>query len=105
MEAPDFLPLGSVVSVRGNTKKMMVIARGLALKQEDELKYIDYGACLYPEGMIGDTVIYFNHEAIQKVVHEGYSDDDNKLHLETLTESLKNVTLEKADPKPFQPTA
>ena len=104
METPEFLPLGSIVVVRGNTKKMMVIARGLALKQEGEFKYFDYGGCLYPEGMLGDAVIYFNHNAIQRVVSEGYTDDDNALHLETLNENLKDVDIEKGDPPPYQMT-
>jgi len=102
METPDFLPLGSIVNVKGNTKKMMIIARGLGIKQEGILKYYDYGACLYPEGMVGDTLMYFNHNGIQRVFFEGFSDDDNLMHLETLTENLRDSTIEKGDPKPLQ---
>ena len=102
METPEFLPLGSVLVIRGNTKKIMITARGLALKQEGVLKYFDYGGCLYPEGVIGDTVVYFNHNAIQKVFFEGYVDDDNQLHLDTLRENLKGLTIEKGDPPPYQ---
>ena len=102
MKTPDFLPLGSIVIVRGSTKKLMIISRGLALSQDIGLRYYDYGACLYPEGLMGDTVIYFNHEGIQKVVHEGYADDENDLALESLAESLKYVEIEKGDPAPLK---
>lgn len=102
MEAPDFLPLGSIVVVRGNTKKVMIISRGLALAQDEGPRYYDYGACLYPEGLMGDAVIYFNHEGIQKIVHEGYVDEDETLILDSLGESLKYITIEKGDPVPLK---
>jgi hypothetical protein len=102
MESPDFVPLGTICVVKGNTKKLMVIARGLALQHEGKMQYYDYGACLYPEGLMGDQVIYFNHDAIQKTVHEGYADEDNELLLENLKENLKTVTLEKGNPPPYK---
>jgi hypothetical protein len=102
MESPEFLPLGSVCSVKGNTKKLMVIARGLALQQDDGVRYFDYGACLYPEGLIGDQLAYFNHDAIQRVVAEGYADEDDALHLEALAESLSHVEMKKGDPAPYK---
>lgn len=101
MEAPDFLPLGSIVVTKGSTKKIMIIARGLAVTQAEGPRYYDYGACLYPEGLIGDQVIYFNHEVINKVFFEGYTDDDEALAIENITEGLKYVTLEKGDPQPY----
>lgn len=36
----------------------------------------DYGACLYPEGVVGENLIYFNHEDIFKIVQEGYTNDE-----------------------------
>lgn len=105
METPDFLPLGSIVIVRGSTKKLMVISRALALSQDVGMRYYDYGACLYPEGLMGDTVVYFNHEGIQKVVQKGYADKENDLVLENLAESLKYVDIEKGDPEPLKAPA
>ena len=103
MESPEFLPLGSIVAVKGNVKKLMIIARGLALMQPEGQRYYDYGACLYPEGLIGDKVIYFNHEAINKTFYKGFIDDDEAMALENLADTLKYVTLEKGDPQPFNP--
>ena len=101
METPEFVPLGTICIVKGNTKKLMVIARGLALRQDEGLRYFDYGACMYPEGLLGDQVIYFNHNAIQKIVSEGYRDEDNELLLETLKDNLEALDMIKGDPKPF----
>lgn len=100
MECPEFLPLGSIVIVRGSAKKIMIVSRGVALAQQEGMRYYDYGACLYPEGLMGDTVLYFNHEGIHKVVSEGYADEENDIILENLAESLKHVEIEKGDPAP-----
>ena len=58
----------------------------IAAPVKGDLYRFDYGACLYPEGMVGDSLIYFNHEDVFKVVQEGYSDDDNELMLEHIAE-------------------
>lgn len=105
MEVPSFLPLGSVVVVRGSTKKLMVIARALALRQKGGPCYYDYGGCLYPEGLLGDRVAYFNHDAIQHVFFEGFTDADNDLMLENLRENVSKVTIRKGDPAPIVPPA
>ncbi len=102
MEAPEFVSLGTICIVKGNTKKLMVIARGVALKLSEGLRYFDYGACAYPEGLMGDQVIYFNHDTIQKVVFEGFTDEDNELMLENLSQSIKVLDMEKGSPKPVQ---
>ncbi len=103
MNAPEFLPLGSVVIVKGSTKKLMVISRAIAIPQNEGARYYDYGACLYPEGLLGDQLAYFNHDAIQKVVFEGYENEENELILETLKENLSKVSIKKGDPTPFDP--
>ncbi len=103
MNVPEFLPLGTVAIVKGSTKKLMIISRAVAIPQEEGLRYYDYGACLYPEGLLGDKLAYFNHDAIQKVVAKGYEDEENELILETLKENLSGVTMEKGDPAPFDP--
>lgn len=103
MEAPEFLPLGSMVVVKGSTKKVMIIARGLAVMQAQGQRYYDYGACLYPEGLIGDQVIYFNHDVVNRIVFKGYTDEDEGIALENIAEALKHVTIEKGDPMPFRP--
>ncbi|MDI9590537.1 MAG: DUF4176 domain-containing protein [Acidobacteriota bacterium] len=101
MESTGFLPLGTVVVLKGNPRKFMIIARGVVVKQPDGSFYYDYGSCLWPEGLLGDRVAYFNRDAIHKVVSRGYADGDDELMQENLAESLKKVHVPKGDPKPL----
>lgn len=78
-----FLPLGSIVILNGSVKKLMIVARGSIVGDD----FFDYGAFMYPEGMIDSNTAYFQHDDILKVVHEGYTDDDNALVLEILNDA------------------
>lgn len=94
-EKKSFLPLGSVVILTGSVKKLFIVSRGSIV----ENKFYDYGALLYPEGMIDTNIAYFNHDDILKVVHEGYSDTDDQLILEILNDAyMRARTGEQADP-------
>jgi hypothetical protein len=77
------LPQGSIVILKGAVKKIMIITRGNIVKD----KYFDYGAVLYPEGMIDENVAYFNQEDIMKIVFEGHSDEEDKLFLNALSDA------------------
>lgn len=78
-----FLPLGSVVILKGSVKKLLIVSRGSIV----EGAFFGYGAFMYPEGMIDTNIAYFNHDDILKVVHEGYTDADNDLVLEILSDA------------------
>ena len=97
MSEAKMLPLGSVVILKGNVKKMMIIARLIALPVKGQVYRFDYGACLYPEGMVGDNLIYFNQEDIFKVVQEGYTDDDNEIMLENIEAMLQQTDIPKGN--------
>lgn len=98
MEQVDYLPLGSIVVVRGGVKKTMIIARGLAAKIDGSTVVFDYGGCLYPEGLLGENILYFNHADIAKVVFEGYNDEDNFLMVENINNWLKETPYERGNP-------
>lgn len=87
-----YLPLGSIVVMNGGVKKFVIIARGLQVNVNGNLHFFDYGACMYPEGLMGDQVMYFQHEDIRKVVFEGFSDEDNEL----MVEQIQKACLENA---------
>ncbi len=93
MSEIKLLPLGSIVILKGSTKKMMIISRVIAAPIKGEIYRFDYGACLYPEGMLGDSLIYFNGEDIMKVVHEGFTDEDNELMLENINDVLNKTDI------------
>lgn len=63
---------------------MLIIARMIAAPVKGDFYRFDYGACLYPEGVVGENLIYFNHEDIFKIVQEGYTNDENELMLENI---------------------
>lgn len=96
-EKINFLPLGSIVIINGGYRKYMIMARGVAVNVNGKDNYFDYGACLYPEGMIGDKVIYFQHSDVNKIVHEGYSDDDDIVMVENINTAFYNMKLTHAD--------
>lgn len=101
IEAPEFLPLGSVVSLEGNEKKMMVTGRALVVEGETGREYYDYAFCLYPEGMLGDAVIYSNHENIEKVHAQGFADYEEIEAITRIKEALEQIEVPKAKPQPI----
>lgn len=71
-----FLPIGSVVLLKGGTKKAMVTGF-CSVVAEDKTKMYDYTGCVYPEGYIDfNQICLFNHEQIEKVFHYGYADEE-----------------------------
>lgn len=96
-EKVEFLPLGSVVVINGGVKKYLIVARGLKLNIDGKELYFDYGACLYPEGMMGDRLMYFQHTDIYKVVFTGFEDDDEKMMRENIQRALETSNIERAD--------
>lgn len=94
-----YLPLGSIVIIDGGVKKLMVTARAVAAQYDGSMKNFDYGACLYPEGIVGDSLLYFNHEDIMKVVSKGYQDEDDALMQDNLKKWAAENGYERADIK------
>ena len=78
MQKIDYIPLGSIVLLKGGSQKLLVISRALNVRRGDKDYFFDYGGVLYPDGLTGDQMAYFQHENIAKVVFEGYSDVDSE---------------------------
>ena len=77
MEFEKYLPIGTVVLLKGGRKRI-VIVRFLVISKEDKKMY-DYGGVLYPEGFISsDRTILFNHDQIDKVYYVGLEDEEHK---------------------------
>jgi hypothetical protein len=81
-----YLPIGSIVLLKGGTKRIMIYGR-----QQKELKsdkVWDYIACLYPEGNLNEEYMYlFNHDQIEKVFFIGFQDEEE---IEFVNETLKS---------------
>lgn len=90
MEKNKLLPLGSVVYLKEGTKKVLIIARGLIAKNGDGVVFFDYGGVPYPEGLQDDKMAYFQHDAVSKVVFNGYSDFDDEATVEKINAYIDN---------------
>jgi len=81
------LPLGSIIIPKEGEKKLMIISRVTHIEGHG---IFDYTLSLWPEGYIDEEQIYFlNHEDIERIVHQGYSDAEDMeivLKLSGLTE-------------------
>lgn len=88
-----FLPIGTVVLLKGATKKVMITSYLIFAKGENaEKKMYDYGGCPYPEGIIeSNFAVGFDHEKIEKVIHMGYTDDEGKDLNKALLDSEKEI--------------
>lgn len=100
MEAKvNYLPLGSIVIVNGGIRKYVIVARGIQVKIDGKEHLFDYGGCRYPEGMVGDQMMYFQHSNIEKVIFTGYSDEDNELMVKNIQNAVQEQGLTHTDVK------
>ncbi len=70
-----YLPVGSVVLLKGGKKRVIIIGRDR--RDEAGEKSWDYLACLYPEGFLGEEYAYlFDHEQIERIFFVGFQDGE-----------------------------
>ena len=82
-EHPKFLPIGSVVMLKGATKKMIIV--GHLPIDDDETIIGDYIGYIYPEGFISKSFnIIFSHDDIGKIYAIGLKDKEQEEYLNTL---------------------
>lgn len=81
------LPIGSVVTLEGGTKSLMII--GIYTVDKDENKEYDYVGCPFPEGYIdSDTFFLFNHEDIAKVEYLGFINAEVQAYMELMNREI-----------------
>lgn len=70
------LPIGTVVLIKGSTKKVMIM--GVCQKSAKNPEQIwDYSGVLFPEGFLApDKIFMFNNEQIERVFALGYQDEE-----------------------------
>ena len=102
LEVPDFLPLGSVVRLKGSTKKLVLISRAVVVKDDmNDDEYYDYGFAFYPDGLSGEAVIYSNHDCIEEILFQGFSDEDDETMVNTLKTVIPKLSVRKSNPQPI----
>ena len=85
----DLLPVGSVVSIRFNSKKFMIMGYGPIDKENN--KIYDYCAVIYPIGLLSlNDVTLISRDFIKKVHHIGYITDEYKSFMPHVEEALKS---------------
>ena len=73
-----FLPIGTVVMLKGGTKRVMITGF-CAIAGRDRSKMWDYSGCMYPEGFMSSTqTCLFNHDQIENIYHMGLADDEEE---------------------------
>ena len=66
-----YLPLGSVVMLKGASKRLMVTGFCTMAAEDESGVMYDYSGCMYPEGVISsDQTALFNHDQIEKVIKD-----------------------------------
>lgn len=89
MKFEKYLPIGTVVMLKGGSKRVMIVGFCCS-DNKDATKIYDYSGCLYPEGTISsDKMLLFNHNQIDKIYHLGLVDEEEKQFKEKLKEFLE----------------
>ena len=90
LEKSNYLPVGSIVLLKGATQNVIII--GFAPIEHGQAKVWDYLVAPYPIGVISsDKNLLFDNEQIDKVIAKGYSDDTEKLFRMEMEQSLKTM--------------
>lgn len=80
-----YLPVGSVVLLRGGEKRIMIIGR--AEREQASGRSWDYLACPYPEGFLGaDNAYLCDHDQIERVFFIGFQDGEELAYAERLAQ-------------------
>ncbi len=97
MTEERFLPIGTVVLLKGGKKELMIncyciFSDGEAYDKHGKIdvngRTFDYGGCVYPEGMVtSDQIFAFDHDQIDHIVFMGYQTDKQKGLSQFLNES------------------
>lgn len=89
-----YLSLGSIVILKGGSKKIMIYGRQQYQLSSDKILW-DYVGCLYPEGFISDDYnIFFNHNDIEKTIYRGFEDDEEKIYQKKIEAFKYSVQLD-----------
>lgn len=89
MDRIDYLPLGSVVLLEEGVQKLLITSRGMNVKNGNNILYFDYAGVPYPQGLVNDEIVYFNHENIRKIVFKGFTDEDDVVIVDSINNYLE----------------
>ena len=91
MNREKFLPIGSVVLLKGGKKRAMITGF-CSVAQEKPDKIYDYSGCVYPEGYLSSNqVCLFDHDQIDKIFFLGYEDEEEKAFKDKLNSIVSSI--------------
>ncbi len=80
-----FLPIGSIVTLKTATKKILII--GYLPQENGSDEVYDYSGVPYPEGLVDSKkLLLFNHIQIEEVNHKSLEDEETKDFLKRVSE-------------------
>lgn len=91
----ELLPIGSMVRLNNGKRKLMIISRTPLTVEDGVTGYYDYGACLYPDGQVNQTMFFFNSEDIAEICCKGYCDELELQFREKYEEAIGKITYPK----------
>lgn len=85
-----YLPLGTVVTLKEGTKKLMITGF-CAITESNKEKIWDYSGCLYPEGNLSSNqTCLFDHNQIEKICYLGFINEEEKEFKNKLKEYMNS---------------
>lgn len=90
------LPIGSVVLLKGGTKKLMIIGvKPVTAEKPNEI--YDYIGVLYPEGFLSNEYNFlFNHDDINDIIFTGYNNPERENFIKVMEEAYEKENQSKA---------
>lgn len=86
--AEKYLPIGSVVLLKGGEKKIMITGFA-SISPDTGDRIFDYSGCIFPEGFISyNQVCVFDHSQINKVFYKGLEDEEQKKFNDLLNKKM-----------------
>ena len=86
-----YLPIGTVVLLKGGKKRAMITGF-CSVAQENQEKIYDYSGCVFPEGYLSSNqVCLFDHDQIEKIFFVGYEDEEEKAFKEKLNSIVSSI--------------
>ena len=91
MNYEKYLPIGTVVMLKGGKKRAMITGF-CSISGDDKSKVYDYSGCLYPEGFISSNqTLLFDHSQIEKIYYLGLVDAEEKQFKQRLNEMINKM--------------
>ena len=85
MNSNEYLPIGSVVKIKDNENKLMIIGFRVYHGPENDKKLYDYNSVPTPRGLKSASLYTpFNRDQIEEIIARGYEDEEWKVAKEVL---------------------